>query len=145
MPKSAHASFPSLTGISSASQPNLEVNFPPTSGPDALVFICYRRADSQEITGRIFDRLVESFGHDCILRDVNSIPYGINFKTFIEEALGICHIALVIIGPEWATICDEHGNPLQNPNDYVRQEIEKVLRNGIVLLPSWSPARPCQR
>ncbi len=37
------------------------------------IFISYRRAATQEVVGRIFDRLVKAFGPDNVFKDVDSI------------------------------------------------------------------------
>jgi hypothetical protein len=39
------------------------------------IFISYRREDSIGITGRIYDRLGAHFGRDCVLMDVDAIPF----------------------------------------------------------------------
>ena len=44
----------------------------PTGG--RTVFISYRRADSADITGRIYDRLTERFGQEHVYKDVDSVP-----------------------------------------------------------------------
>jgi hypothetical protein len=46
----------------------------------AKIFISYRRADSQQISGRIHDRLVSAFGKRNIFKDVDDIPPGMDFR-----------------------------------------------------------------
>ena len=101
------------------------------------IFLSYRRADSQTITGRIYDRLVVVFGKDSIFKDVDRIPPGLDFPTVLQEAVNNCLIQLVIIGPQWTRIPDASGNPrLANPNDFVRQEVESALpQEGITVIP----------
>ncbi|HEX2992222.1 MAG TPA: hypothetical protein VHO49_16160, partial [Anaerolineales bacterium] len=38
------------------------------------IFLSYRRSDSADITGRIYDRLVDDLGRSPIFKDVDSIP-----------------------------------------------------------------------
>jgi hypothetical protein len=38
------------------------------------IFISYRRTDSQDVTGRIYDRLVAHFSQERVFKDVESIP-----------------------------------------------------------------------
>ncbi len=38
------------------------------------LFISYRRTDSKQIAGRIYDRLAPVFGKENIFKDVDSIP-----------------------------------------------------------------------
>src|SRR4029077_17856722 len=67
----------------------------------ARIAISYRRSDSQDITGRIFDRLVQHFGKDTVFRDIDSIQPGIDFRTQIAAALGATDVLLVVVGPAW--------------------------------------------
>ena len=53
----------------------------------AGVFICYRRGDSSDVTGRLYDRLVQRFGRANVFKDVFSIDLGRNFEEVIAEAL----------------------------------------------------------
>src|SRR5437762_722647 len=100
------------------------------------VFISYRRSDSADITGRIFDRLKDEFGEETVFRDIDSIPFGADFTTHIKNELGACKVALVMIGPDWLTVTDEHGKRrIESANDYVRVEIEAAL--------SRKPPIPC--
>ena len=94
------------------------------------VFISYRRSDSQDITGRIFDRLVGHYGSKPvrIVRDVDSIPVGEDFRDVLRERIQECDVVLVIIGPSWTTIKDGKGNRrLEDATDTVRIEIEQAL------------------
>lgn len=53
----------------------------------AKIFISYRRSDSQDITGRIFDHLVERFGRDTVVRDIDSIQPGADYRSDGQKAL----------------------------------------------------------
>jgi len=41
---------------------------------EVKVFLSYRRVDSADVSGRIFDRLVVEFGSRNVFKDVDSIP-----------------------------------------------------------------------
>jgi hypothetical protein len=102
----------------------------------ATVFICYRREDAPATTGRIYDHLVQSFGSGSVFKDVDSIPVGADFPSHIQRILRQATAQVVIIGPRWLDIRDEAGQPrLQNPGDFVRQEIETGLTSGIPVIP----------
>ncbi|HEX8033254.1 MAG TPA: toll/interleukin-1 receptor domain-containing protein [Ktedonobacterales bacterium] len=102
----------------------------------ATVFICYRREDAPATTGRIYDHLVQSFGEGSVFKDVDSIPVGADFPSHIQRILRQATAQVVIIGPRWLNIHDEAGQPrLQNPGDFVRQEIETGLSSGIPVIP----------
>ncbi len=100
------------------------------------LFISYRRSDSQDVTGRIYDRLLAKFTQKQVFKDVDSIPIGVSFPAHIKQMLGKTGVVLVIIGPNWLHAKDEHGNRrLDDPKDYVRLEIEIALRGSIPVVP----------
>jgi len=102
----------------------------------ARIFISYRRTDSADVTGRIYDRLAEHFGTEAIFKDVDSIPPGIDFKEHLEKAVGKCKIFLVVIGDTWLKTSDSlHKDRLQDPRDFVRIEIEAALNRNIRIIP----------
>jgi hypothetical protein len=76
------------------------------------------------------------FGQDQIFIDIDTIHKGENFRTALNEALSQCCVMLVVIGPRWLEAQDDLGRRrLDNPNDYVRLEIETGLKRGIPLVP----------
>jgi hypothetical protein len=100
------------------------------------VFISYRREDSEGITGRIYDRLVQQYGKEAIFKDVDSIPLGINFRQHLDSAVSECEIVLVIIGNAWLGATDESGkHRIDSPRDFVRIEVESALRRNIPIIP----------
>jgi hypothetical protein len=102
----------------------------------AKVFISYRRTDSATITGRIYDRLVAKFGRKNLFKDVDDIPPGVNFGTYIHDSLQQCRVELVVIGPHWLDARDAQGNRrLDDPDDFVRVEIQTALDLNLVVIP----------
>lgn len=100
------------------------------------IFICYRRADSDHISGRIYDRLSQHFGENAIFKDVDSVPLGVDFRFFIDDVISKCQILLVIIGDQWISITDNDGvRRIENTKDYVRLEIESALKRNIPIIP----------
>ena len=63
------------------------------------IVISYRRADLGVITGRIRDRLAQHYGDDCIFMDIDNIPYGVDFRKNIADALAKNDLLLAVIGP----------------------------------------------
>jgi hypothetical protein len=98
------------------------------------ITISYRRDDSLDITGRIFDRLAGHFGREAVFRDIDSIPPGADFRRHINRVLDESDIVLAIVGPRWVGPDDEHRR-LANPADPVRVEIETALRKDKPLIP----------
>ena len=105
--------------------------------PDAnAIFISYRRSDSNDVSGRIYDRLVATFGAAAVFKDVHSIPYGVDFPTYIRQQLGRCKVLLAVIGPTWLTVERQGQRRLDDPADWVRIEIQTALENeGITVIP----------
>ena len=101
----------------------------PETTPTGSIFISYRRSDSIAETGRIYDRLVLEFGRDNIFKDVDSIPFGVDFAQHIDQEVGRCQVLLVVIGTAWLT------DRLQDPNDFIRLEIESALNRDIRVIP----------
>lgn len=100
----------------------------------AGIFISYRRADSDGWAGRLRDALRARFG-DHVFQDVDNIADGEIFSEVIDRALQECDVALVIIGPNWATARDEHGRRLDQEEDWVRTETAMVLNRKIRVIP----------
>jgi hypothetical protein len=70
------------------------------------------RDDSADIAGRIYDRLVKplgSFERGDVFKDVDSIPFGVNFKKYLDSMVTQCAVQLVIIGPQWLDITVASG------------------------------------
>lgn len=102
----------------------------------AKVFVSYRRSDSQDVAGRIVDRLAERFSHGDVFKDVDSIPIGVPFPELLRNALSRTDVVLVVIGPTWATVLDDSGNRrLDNPLDFVRIEVETALGSTALVVP----------
>lgn len=101
------------------------------------IFISYRRADSEVIAGRIYDRLEPEFGESNVFKDVDNIPVGQDFRAAVQSAINASRVMLVIIGRDWLDIRDSSGNRrLDNPADTVRFEIAAGLnRPDTIVVP----------
>ena len=100
------------------------------------IFISYRRSDSADIAGRIYDRLIGKFGRNPVFKDVDSIPLGLDFKDYLGKQVGECNVLLAIIGDRWLDTRDSSGDRrLDDPSDFVRIEIESALERGIPVIP----------
>lgn len=100
---------------------------------DLGIFISYRRDDANDTVGRIYDYLKEDFREDRLFLDVERQIAGKDFRDTIRNALDRSDVVLAIIGLRWVSIADEHGKRrLDNPADFVRQEIEAALNNSRV-------------
>jgi hypothetical protein len=100
------------------------------------IFISYRRADSAMAAGRLYDHLSTHFGENLIFMDIDTIEPGEDFVEVIENAVGASSALVAVIGPDWLTSADESGQRrLDNPNDFVRLEIETALERSIRVIP----------
>jgi hypothetical protein len=105
-----------------------------------MIFISYRRADSESVVGRIYSELKKHFPAQDVFLDHDTIPLGKPFADVIRERLASSKFALVLIGPHWCSIKDEKtGNRrLDDPNDFVRLEVETALATpGVDVIPLW--------
>lgn len=100
------------------------------------IFIAYRRSDSQDMTGRIYDKLTSKLGKNVLFRDIDSMPYGEDFREHVSQTLARCKIVLVVIGDTWLKVEDSSGNRrIDNPQDNVRTEIEIALKLNVPIIP----------
>jgi TIR domain len=100
------------------------------------VFISYRRQDTPHLAGRLYDRLGEHFGQERVFMDVDSIEPGLDFAEVIRGAVSSSAVMLVLIGDKWLTTTDSRGRQrLDNPDDYVRLELESALAREMRVIP----------
>ncbi len=113
---------------------------PPGGGHDSgylpEVFISYRRADAGYAAGWLCEELARRFGADRVFKDVNSIEPGDDFDQATRAALGSCSALLAVIGTGWLTAAEQDGRRrLDDPEDFVRREIEAALDRGVTVVP----------
>ena len=112
---------------------------PPKS---ATMFLSYRRDDSADVVGRIYDRLVQQFGDSNVFKDVDSIRLGVDFREHLQTAVGECEVLIAVIGPAWTDVVDHRGaRRLDDDRDYVRIEIEAAFNRKIPVIPGTRSRR----
>lgn len=99
------------------------------------IVISYRRADTEAVTGRIRDRLVGHYGDDSIFMDIDSIPFGIDFRDYIKDALSQTDAVLAIMGTRWTGAMPSGPARIMEETDPVRIEVETALQRGIPVIP----------
>jgi hypothetical protein len=68
--------------------------------------------------------------------DVDSIEPGLDFAEVIRDAVESCVLLVLLIGRQWATLVDGEGRRrLDNPDDYVRFEVQTALERGVLIVP----------
>ncbi|MGO9486116.1 MAG: toll/interleukin-1 receptor domain-containing protein [Rhodomicrobium sp.] len=93
------------------------------------IFLNYRRSDTSAAAQLVARELTSQLGEDAVFLDVHGIPLGVNFHDYLQQQIALSSMMLVLIGPNWLTLPDERGRRrLDNPNDFVRLEIEAAFR-----------------
>lgn len=96
------------------------------------VFLSYRRADAPYAAGRLADRLGERFE---LFMDIDIAP-GLHFGHALNDAVASCDVMLVLIGRSWIGALDGDGaRRLEDPRDWVVQEIEAALARDVTVIP----------
>ena len=103
----------------------------------ARLFISYRTDDTAATASRLAHELALRFGPEAVFLAHKRIQGGENWPQRLrDEVTGAC-VVLVLLGARWLTLEDDKtGRPrVENPQDWVRQEIEAALAVGRDVLP----------
>lgn len=101
------------------------------------IFISYRREDSAGYAGRLADALERRFGAGNVFRDVDDIAPGEDFVHSLHAALAECDVLIPVIGPHWLSAVDrDQRRRIDDPHDYVRQEIVTALQGELRIIPA---------
>ncbi len=100
-------------------------------------FISYRRMDSAAMSRRLYDALTERVGTRRVFRDVDSLMKGHDFRAGIERFIFESDVMMVLIGDKWLDVrdVDTGERRLDNPEDFVRIEVDMGLRHIPVVIP----------
>jgi hypothetical protein len=96
-----------------------------------LIFISYRRADTDALAGRLKDRMTRALPDWDVFVDVDVIPPGEDFKRIVEERLSRASVFVPLIGERWLGA----SRRLHDPDDMVRHEIKFALTKGVRIVP----------
>jgi hypothetical protein len=101
------------------------------------VFISYRHDDTAGYAGWIKGALEQRLGNAAeIFIDIDNIPVGTDFVQHIQHEVGRCDVMLALIGPSWLTTQKADGTRrLDDPNDFIRLELEAAIAHGRKVLP----------
>lgn len=109
---------------------------PAAHAKSPTIFISYRRDDSADVTGRLYDRLTTAFGREHVYKDVDSIPLGVDFREHINALVGTCDVVLAVIGRQWLNVSGGNDSRrLDDETDPVRLEIVAALSRKIPVVP----------
>jgi len=104
---------------------------------EGIIFLSYRREDTSDVAGRIFDRLATTFGPEQVFKDVDSIPPGKDFRTYLVDAVRRCDVFLALIGPDFLgmTAGPSGASRLSSPTDFIHIELRAALEQQTWIVP----------
>ena len=80
----------------------------------------------------IYNNLIDHFGSESVVFDIDTIPLGADFREYLNKEVRNCDILLAVIGDQWLEILKKR---LDQPNDFVRIEIQAALERDIPVVP----------
>ena len=84
-----------------------------------------RPEDSRDVTARLYGRLAAEFGKSRVTRGTST-----------PEPTDDSDVVVVVIGPSWLTAADADGRRrLDEPTDVVRNQIQRALAAGVIVIP----------
>ena len=104
-------------------------------GKAANIFINYRRGADVWPAGRLHERLVAAFGKTHSFMDITGVAPGEDFKSVIRSEIEKCDIMLALMGKNWLTNKSAANSGLEDPNDFVRIELETGLELRRKIIP----------
>jgi hypothetical protein len=99
------------------------------------IAISYRRSDSSAISGRIYDRLCNHYGEHSVFMDIDNIPFGIDFRSHIQDTLQRTDVLIAVIGTQWLGMNADGTSRMQQKTDPVRVEIETAVGRKTPIVP----------
>jgi len=101
-----------------------------------MIFINYRKADSQAVVDSLAKELKSWFGEARVFKDDHDIRAGDSWPKRLELEVLKSEVFLAIIGDKWLTIADDDGVPrIDDKDDWVRQEICTAFASNKRVIP----------
>jgi tetratricopeptide (TPR) repeat protein len=92
------------------------------------IFVSYRRSDAAGHARALHRDLFRRFASQEIFFDRQSIESGDTFPKRLRDAVTECRVVLALISKEWLKVQNADGTRrLEDPKDFVRQEISQAL------------------
>ncbi len=99
-------------------------------------FINYRAKDTLHVADALYRELKREIGEDSVFLDHRNLEPGEPYPANLETEVRSSAVVLSLIGPIWLTVQGEHGvRRLDEPDDWVRRELELALELGIPIMP----------
>jgi len=107
-------------------------------------------ADALSEARTLYAELSHHLGKEAVFLDKKHLQAGMDWPEEIASALGQCSVLLMVVknAEQWAGVQSDAPARIQNPNDWVRKEIETALQRGLKVMPilfdgaTWPPAQP---
>jgi TPR repeat protein len=99
------------------------------------VFICYRREESAFAARAIYDRVAQKVGRENVFLDVDNIDPGVDWFDALNERVAACDALIAVIGRNWVAADKDNRRRIDDPDDFVRIEIEAALKRGVRVIP----------
>ena len=113
------------------------VTLPPDTFRDQI-YLSYRHDDAGDAGGRAWDWLRIGFGREHVMKNTSTKGAG-KWREKIDLALKKSIAFVAVIDSNWA--CQDNLDRLNDPNDFVRYEIEKALEianeNELTIVPLY--------
>ena len=98
------------------------------------VFVSYRREDSGPYAGRLYDFLVQEYGHGRVFMDVDTLRPGDLWQSDIDRALARCSVVLAVIGPRFTDGGRAESRRIDDRSDVFRRELVSALNHPNALV-----------
>jgi tetratricopeptide (TPR) repeat protein len=100
------------------------------------VFVSYRVDDSLAVASTLARELERALSHGTVFLDHRSLEPGTPWPAHLRDEIRRADVVLVLIGLRWLTFQDAYGiRRLDDPEDWVRQEIEGALKGSGKVIP----------
>ena len=101
------------------------------------IFISYRRDDEPGMATALYFQLEQKFTGERIFMDVEGdIRPGKDFVRIINQQVAECDVMLVMVGRGWLSAASDEGERrLDNPEDFIRLEIESAIQLDKLVIP----------
>src|SRR5215472_16872524 len=100
------------------------------------IFLSYRHEEAATHARLLQEALHNRLPRAQVFIDKDFIKPGTDFSVAIRSKIRSCTVLVALIGSKWATLTDEEGHRrLDNPNDWVRFEVQAALERGVRVIP----------
>jgi hypothetical protein len=102
------------------------------------IFVNYRTKGGKSFAYLCHGVLADRFGEQSVFLARKSIPEGTDFADALLRGARECQVLLALIDEDWLNAPDRRRpgrRALDNPDDWVRREIEEALASGAVVVP----------